>query len=133
MEVIDELSQLLRAQGGVPDAREFGQAVRQRESLASTAADHGMAFPHARMPALERLAFALASSLHPIAWNPPAPRPIHLVVLSAVPASDPGGYLTLISAWARLTKDASRLDRVQAAQDAREIYALLRQVPIRRG
>ena len=133
MGVIDELSRLLHAHGGGPDPREFSQAVRQRESLASTATDYGIAFPHARMPELKRLAFALGRSPHPIACSPPALRPIHFVVLSAVPESDPGGYLMLISAWARLSKDALCLDRLQAARDAREIYALLQQVPIRRG
>jgi mannitol/fructose-specific phosphotransferase system IIA component (Ntr-type) len=131
--VIQELSRLLQQDGRILDLLPFCNAVLNRELLVSTAMDYGMAFPHARVSGLKELRFALGRAHHPIAWGPGKPVPITLVFLIAVPATDAGDYINLISGLARLGKESRLLDTLQAAQDATEIFSVLKQVPIRQS
>ena len=131
--VIQELSRLLQREARVPDLLPFYHAALNREFLVSTAMDYGMAFPHARMPALKQLSFALGRSARPIGWGPHAAVPVRLVILTAVPATDATTYLSLISALARLGKEPRQLEKLHAAQDAAHILSIFRQMAIRRA
>ncbi|MBI4664044.1 MAG: PTS sugar transporter subunit IIA [Verrucomicrobia bacterium] len=131
--VIQELSRLLQQEARVPDSLPFYHAALNREFLVSTAMDYGMAFPHARLPGLKQLSFALGRSANPIVWGSQATVSIRLVILTAVPATDATTYLSLISALARLAKDAHRLQELHAVQDAAALFAILRQIAIRRA
>lgn len=130
--VIQELSRRLQQEGRIPDLLPFYHAALNREFLVSTAMEYGIAFPHARMPGLKQLSFAVGRSTHPIAWGSQATVPIRLVILTAVPATDATTYLSLISALARLAKQALWLEKLYGAKDAQEILAILRQIAIRR-
>ena len=60
--VIQELSQALQREKRVPDLLPFYHAALNHEFLVSSDMEAGMAFPHARLPGLKELAFALAAS-----------------------------------------------------------------------
>ncbi len=71
--VIQELGQALQRKGRIPDLLPFYHAALNREYLLSTEMEAGMAFPHARAPGLNGLAFALGRSAEPLGWGAKAP------------------------------------------------------------
>jgi PTS system fructose-specific IIC component len=129
--VIQELSQALRREKHVPDLLPFYHAALNREYMVSTDVAAGMAFPHARLAALKEVSFALGHSDKPVGWGPQAVRPVRLVFLIAVPATDSTQYLLLASGLARLAKDQRLMEQLHGAQDAAQMLEVLQQVELR--
>ena len=129
--VIQELSQALQREGRVPDLLPFYHAALNREFLVSTDMEAGIAFPHARLPGLKELSFALGRSGEPLTWGTRAARSVRLVFLIAVPATDSTQYLSLISGLARLAKDGRLVEKLHHAQDTFQIFDVLQQIKLR--
>ena len=129
--VIQELGQALQREGRIPDLLPFYHAALNREYLLSTEMEAGMAFPHARAPGLNGLAFALGRSAEPLGWGAKAARSVRLVFLIAVPATDSTQYLQLISGLARLAKERQLVEKLHAAQDTFQVFELLQQITLR--
>lgn len=130
--IIGELSQALQREACVSDALPFYHAVLNREFLVSTAMDCGLAFPHARLNGLKQLWFALGRTAEPVIWGVKGGLPVRLIFLMAVPATDATTYLHLLSALSRLGKEHQFLDQLCAAQDAGAMFAVLKQVKLRK-
>jgi mannitol/fructose-specific phosphotransferase system IIA component (Ntr-type) len=129
--VIQELSQALQRDKRVPDLLPFYHAALNREFMVSTDMEAGMAFPHARLPALKAVSFAFGRSDQPLGWGNKASGAVRLVFLMAVPATDSTQYLLLISGLARLGKDGRLTAQLHAARDAFQILDVLKQVELR--
>jgi mannitol/fructose-specific phosphotransferase system IIA component (Ntr-type) len=128
---IKELSQVLQLEKRVPDLLPFYQAALNREFMVSTHMESGIAFPHARVPGLKQVCFALGRSDEPLGWGPNAARSVRLVFLIAVPATDATEYLLLISGLARLSRDSGLVARLHTARDTFQILETLQQVRLR--
>ena len=129
--VIQELSQALQREQRIPDLLPFYHAALNREFMVSTDMEAGMAFPHARLPALKEVSFSLGRSDEPLRWGTKADGSVRLVFLLAVPATDSTQYLLLISGLARLAKDHRLVQQLHAAQDTYEIFEVLKQIELR--
>ena len=131
--VIQELSQALQREGRVPDLLPFYHAALNREFLVSTDMEAGIAFPHARLPGLKELSFALGRRGEPLTWGTRATRAVRLVFLIAVPATDSTQYLLLVSGLARLARNSQLVEKLHAAQDTFQILEVLQQISLRTG
>jgi mannitol/fructose-specific phosphotransferase system IIA component (Ntr-type) len=129
--VIQELSHALQREKRVPDLLPFYHAALNREFMVGTDMEAGMAFPHARLPVLKEVSFALGRSDTPLAWGTRVTRSVRLVFLMAVPATDSTQYLLLISGLARLAKDNRLMEILYAARDTFQIVEVLKQVELR--
>jgi mannitol/fructose-specific phosphotransferase system IIA component (Ntr-type) len=129
--VIQELSQAMQREKRIPDLLPFYQEALNREFMVSTGMEAGMAFPHARLPGSKELSFALGRSDEPLAWGPKTARPVRLVFLMAVPATDSTQYLLLVSGLARLAKESRLVDKLQSAQGIFQMTDVLRQIELR--
>jgi mannitol/fructose-specific phosphotransferase system IIA component (Ntr-type) len=129
--VIQELSQLLQREKCVPDVLSFYLAALNREFLMSSDWESGMALPHARLPALKELSFALGRSDEPLRWGGKAVHAVRLVFLIAVPATDSIQYLSLISGLARLAREERLVQKLLAAQDTLTIIEVLTEIKLR--
>jgi PTS system nitrogen regulatory IIA component len=129
--VIQELSQVMQREGCVPDLLPFYDAALNREFLVSTDMEAGMAIPHARLPGLVRLSFALGRSEAPLAWSTRGARPVQIVFLLAVPATDSTQYLLLISGLARLSREEGLMEKLYTAKDTPAIFEVLQQAKLR--
>jgi len=129
--VIQELGQAMRRENRVPDLLPFYHAALNQEFLVGSDWEEGMAFPHARLPALKELSFALCRSDQSLAWGAKAIRSVRLVFLIAIPATDSTQYLSLISGLARLSKDRGLVEKLHAAQDAFQVLEVLQQIKLR--
>jgi mannitol/fructose-specific phosphotransferase system IIA component (Ntr-type) len=130
---IQELSHALQHEKRIPDLLPFYQAALNGELMVSTDMEAGIAFPHARLPALKEVSFAFGRSHQPLRWGTKASGSVRLVFLMAVPATDSTQYLPIISGLARLAKDSRLVEKLHAAPDAFQILDLLKQVELRTG
>jgi mannitol/fructose-specific phosphotransferase system IIA component (Ntr-type) len=128
--VIQELSQALRKEKRVLDVLPFYHAALNHEFLVGSQLVTGMAFPHARLPGLSELAFALGRGDEPLDWWSKTPRAVKLVFLVAVPATDSTGYLLLSSGFARLSKNRELVEKLNTATDAAQMIDALRQIKL---
>ncbi len=131
--VIQELGQAMQRENRVPDLLLFYHAALNREFLVSSDWEAGMAFPHARLPGLKELSFALGRSREPLAWGAKSASSVRLVFLAAVPATDSTHYLTLISGLVRLAKDERLVEQLHAAAGSLQILEVLHQIKLRNG
>ncbi len=129
--VIQELSQAMQREKRVPDLLPFYHAALNRELMMGSDWEAGMAFPHARLPALKELSFALGRSDEPLGWSAKGVRSVRLVFLIAVPATDSTQYLSLISGLARLAKEGRLVEQLHAARDDIHILEVLKQIRLR--
>src|SRR4030095_5769911 len=129
--VLQELSQALQREKRVRDLLPFYHAALNREFMVSTDMEAGMAFPHARLPALKELSFALGRSDEPLSWGPRAACSVRLVFLMAVPSTDSTQYLLVISGLARLAKDVRLVEKLRRAQEPFQILEVLQQIELR--
>ena len=125
-----ELSNAFSRSGADWDAEKLHHIALQREQQMSTAMNYGVAFPHVRSDACSRLQFAFGRSPEPFKWG--GSQRVSFVFLNAVPAEDAMGYLKLISAMARLAKDAVLFDKLKTATSAVELLELFGKVPLRK-
>lgn len=127
---IKELTDALHAEHRVTDALPLYQAALNREFLAGTNLEPGMAFLHARLPGLKDISFALGRSVEPLRWGPHDTCETRLVFLLAVPATDAVQYLLVISGLARLAQDAGLMAGLLEARDAQQMLEVLRWVSL---
>jgi mannitol/fructose-specific phosphotransferase system IIA component (Ntr-type) len=129
--VLQELSQALQREGRVPDFLPFYHAALNREFLVSSDLEAGMAFPHARLPGLKELSFALGRGDRPLVWGAKAGHSVRLIFLIAVPGTESTQYLSLLSGLARLAKDGGLMEKLRAAADAARMFEVLQQIELR--
>jgi mannitol/fructose-specific phosphotransferase system IIA component (Ntr-type) len=115
---------LIRPQVDVPL---LASALHDRERQSTTALEHGIAIPHARIAGLPTPLAAFGRSIPGIACGAPDGRPTHLFLLIVVAAERPGNHLKLLANAARLLGDAACRSRLLEAASAVELLAVLRE------
>lgn len=86
--VVDELATLLVEHKCVDDKDMFLRDVYEREELASTGFEYGIAIPHGKSASVRTTNIAVAKLQTPIEWDSLDDEPVDLVFLFAVAKSD---------------------------------------------
>lgn len=130
-EALEKLAE--HAAANVPglDAPALARTLALREAQASTAPGDGVAIPHARIPGLGRMIVVVARSASGIDWNAPDGQPVHLAILLAGPAEDPGKYLKTLAAISRLMRDEQCRARLMRAATADELFRVAREEAVK--
>ena len=124
--VIDELVDLLAAQGKVSDAASLKDAVWTREQTRTTGIGQGLAIPHGKCAGLDSLAMAIGKPAAPMDFESIDGQPVRLVVLLASPPDRTSDH---IQALARISKLMTMEDfrrKVYEAETSDEIFELLK-------
>lgn len=124
--VIDELVDLLAANGRVNDAPALKQAVWTREQTRTTGIGHGLAIPHGKAAGLDRLAMAIGKPARPLDFESIDNQPVRLVVLLASPPDRTSDHIQALARISRLFSVESFRQSVYEAADAAAVYELLR-------
>ncbi len=130
--VIAELCATLERAGRLNDPAAFQSAVLARELLSPTSFSPGWALPHARFKGLAQLSFALARTRQPLVWTGDSRARVQTIFLFAVPELEARTYLSLVAALAKLSQSSDLLEQLLRAPDARAMYEVLEQIPLRR-
>jgi PTS system nitrogen regulatory IIA component len=129
--VLVELCSILNQQGRLDEPAAFLNAVIKRESICPTSTAPGWALPHARLPGITQLSFALARSAQPLVWFGEGSIRPQMIFLFAVPEAEAGTYLRVVAGVAKLSQNPILLEQLRGAPDAQTMFEVLRQVSLR--
>ncbi len=107
------------------DADKVFEALWQREKLTSTGVGHGVAIPHARMPKLEKLVGLFVHLDEAIDFEAIDSAPVDLVFALLTPVEAGADHLKALARISRLMRNAAVCEKLRAANDRSQIYALL--------
>lgn len=126
--VLDSAARLLS--GGLPHvAASIGEALRDREALASTAIGHGVAIPHARTNAHAAARGAFLRLMHPVDFGAGDDAPVDLVFALSVPEHSAQLHLQSLSDIAEYFSDVGFRDSLRGARDLQALRGVLLDLP----
>lgn len=126
-EVLRIMTEKLCASIGLPDCKNILDSVYTRENERSTGIERGLAVPHCRTSAVNRIFIALAILKEGIDWGSFDGKPTHFIFLVVGPSDKPEEYLKLLSQISRLMKSDTIRDRLFNAKTAEEVISLLKE------
>ena len=123
-QALQELAQHAATLTGLPD-RELFEALLQRERLGSTGIGDGIAIPHGRMPAIDRLVGLFARTEKPIDFDALDGQPVDIIFVLIAPEGAGADHLKALARVARVLRNQSVLEQVRKVRDPAAIYAIL--------
>ena len=105
--------------------REIYDAILQRERLGSTGVGQGVAIPHGKLKAVDRLVGVFARLARPVDFDALDDQPVDLVFLLLAPESAGADHLKALARIARVLRDGAVAEKLRIANDAAELYRIL--------
>ncbi len=110
---------------GANDLPDIVRAVMARERIGTTGIGQGIAIPHTRHPAVDRLIGTLAIAPEGLPFCSLDERPAYVFVLLLSPHDQPGAHLRALEAVVRTMRNEEFVTRLRACQTREEIWHLL--------
>lgn len=126
-EALDELLAALAGAAEINDFDQYVADVRSREALGSTGIGDGLAFPHARSNAVDKLVIVFGRSRSGIEFDAIDGKPVHLIFLMAAPNADLSIYLKVLAHVSLLLRRESLRQALLSAGAAAEVRRVLSQ------
>lgn len=126
-QMLELLAQHAAKETGLPERAIF-EVLLDRERLGTTGVGRGIAIPHGKLAALERIYGLLATLAAPIAYDAVDEQPVDLVFLLLAPESAGAEHLKALARVSRLLRDRNVCDRLRAAQTPAAALAVLTDV-----
>ncbi len=121
-EVLKALLGRLAAGQGMLDVDAAFRALVEREGQSPTVMGSGVAMPHARLPGIDRLMVAVATSTQGMRFAEGPDGLVHLVILMLVPPSMPGMYLQAASSLVKMLREPGAALRAAEFASAEELW-----------
>jgi mannitol/fructose-specific phosphotransferase system IIA component (Ntr-type) len=119
--LLEMLKRLAMAKG-IGNVDDAYKAVLERENDIPTIVGPGIAMPHARLPAINQIIVAIATSKQGIKYA--ADRdPIKLIILTLAPKTAPGAYLQAMSSLAKICQDPNTANIVAELPTAEKVWS----------
>ena len=122
---ITELVDLLAETGRITDRDAVLRAVLERESTRSTAIGYGLAVPHGKSPACDKLIMAIGIPASPIDFDSKDGQPVNFVVLLVSPQDQTGPHIQALARISRLMLMEGFREAVSRAKSASEIHDII--------
>ena len=127
-EAIRAAIDLLHIDGRTDDPDAIERAVWSREATYSTGLGHGFAIPHCKADHIAAPSMVVLRLEPPVDWAASDGRPVHTVLLLAMPATDAANtHMKVFAKLARKLMHESFRSRLEAACDTPAILACLRE------
>jgi len=127
-EAICELIGLLEGAGMIRDPRATEKAVLDREAQVSTGVGRGIAVPHGRTDAVDKLVCAIGVAREGIDFGAIDSQPITIVVLVLTPEDAAEPYLQFVASVMAVLDDTGRQSVLSARTD-QELWSILTRTP----
>jgi nitrogen PTS system EIIA component len=124
-DIINELAAHMAARVPGLDRDVLTKALIEREKLASTAIDQGVAIPHAKLRNLPALVACVGRKSAGVDFESMDGRPTHLFFVLCAPENSTGVHLKALARISRLFRDPSFRQRLIEAPDAAGIYQVI--------
>ena len=105
--------------------REIFDAILQRERLGSTGVGHGVAIPHGKLKAVERLQGVFARLSRPVDFDALDDQPVDLVFLLLAPESSGADHLKALARIARVLRDPATAEKLREVDQVSDLYEVL--------
>ena len=122
---LSELIQLMAAKGFVENPESLLAATLRRESLMSTALEHGLAFPHVRGVEGAGLTFSLGLKKKGLKFDHSKSRLTRILFFIVIPSAASVFYLQLISGLIETFREDSARKRLLACKTSEEMWTTL--------
>ncbi|MEW6672115.1 MAG: PTS sugar transporter subunit IIA [Thermodesulfobacteriota bacterium] len=123
-EIIEELMQILARSGKVGDLEKARKAVLQREESMSTGMQYGIAIPHGRTDAVDRLVCAVGLKRDGVDFDSIDGHPARIFVLTLSPKSAMAPHIQFMATVSQALNDEGRMLLLDCRTPA-EMYAVL--------
>jgi PTS system fructose-specific IIC component/PTS system nitrogen regulatory IIA component len=121
-EMVDRFCQIIKS-----DAREeILEALRQREMKMSTGIQKGIAIPHGKTNAVDKVYGMLGLSRKGIDYEALDGNPVYLVFLVLGPTGDSENHLKVLQRMAELLANPQFFSDIAAQKDARGVHGILK-------
>lgn len=122
--LLGEIAASASSLSGIDQAKVF-EILWEREKLSSTGVGHGVAIPHGRVAKLERIVGVFTHLETPVDFESIDEAPVDLVFALLTPADAGADHLKALARVSRLMRNATVCEKLRAANDRAQLYALL--------
>jgi nitrogen PTS system EIIA component len=119
--LLHELARRAATALGLP-AEDISEALQKREALGSTGTGGGIAFPHARLPGVNKPFGMLVRLAKAIEFDAIDGRPVDIICLLPLPANPQGEQLNALACAARTLREPETVRNLRRAGDAAALY-----------
>jgi len=123
-QVLQELSRHAATLTGLSE-RDIFDTLLQRERLGSTAVGEGVAIPHGKLAALNKMTGLFARLSEPIEFEAMDDQPVDLIFLLLAPEGAGADHLKALARISRLLREDKAIDMLRASKDVSALYAVL--------
>lgn len=123
-EVIDELLEILNRAGLVKNFESARKTVFEREASMSTGIQYGIAIPHGRCDAVDRLVCAIGIKREGVDFNSVDGKPTNIIVLTLSPESASAPHMHFMSMISQALDEEGR-EKLLACKTSRQMYQVL--------
>lgn len=107
------------------DSSKVFEVLWEREKLNSTGVGHGVAIPHARVTKLDRIVGVFAHLDGSVDFESIDEAPVDLVFALLTPEDAGADHLKALARISRLMRNSAMCEKLRAANDKAQLYALL--------
>ena len=122
---IGELVALLKKAGAIADEHAVAEIILEREELGTTGIGEGIAVPHGKSGAVDKLVAAFGRSERGIDFESMDNQPVHLLFLLVAPKDVAGPHLMALARISRLLKNRDFRKSLMDASDKEELLKML--------
>ena len=123
-QALQELAKRAAELTGQPE-RSIFEVLIERERLGTTGVGNGIAIPHGKLPALDRLYGLFARLEKPIEFDSIDEQPVDLICLLLAPETAGADHLKALARVSRLLRDSATCEKLRGTDKPDAIYALL--------
>jgi fructose-specific phosphotransferase system IIA component len=123
--IIHELLDMIDAHGTIKDREAAERDVMKRENELSTGLANGIAFPHAKTSAVDRLSVAIGLKKEGIEFEALDGEPSEVFILSLIPIDENDQYLAFLAAVNMRLTDPDVRDKLKNQKKAAKVVKLL--------
>jgi PTS system nitrogen regulatory IIA component len=125
-EVLVELVELLESGHGLDSHGEILDQVLRRESMMSTGIGNGVAIPHGKARAVDRVMAACAVSAKGVAFDAVDGEPAHIFILLVSPENVGAAHVKVLANISRLLKEESVRKQLREAHNPAALLSALK-------
>jgi len=125
-DVLEEMFSVICTGPEITDPGAFREAILEREAIMSTGIGQGIAVPHAKIAAVDRLVIAAGVSRDPVEFGSIDNEPVHFVVMIGAPADQQKLYLQCLARVVLVLKNPSVREALLGADDSNAVYDVLK-------
>jgi len=119
-----ELSQAMATRVAI-DYRLIFETLSKREKLGSTGIGQGIAIPHGKLPAINRVYGLFARLQAPIDFGAVDGQPVDLVFVLLAPELAGADHLKALAKISRMLRDPAVVEKLRGTESAESLYAIL--------